>query len=170
MNNLSLDNDDKIKIINDNHKFTLEHNKIVLDINDITPYYNLSNYIKIFIDDIKDTNILISNSIDEETMKHIISFVELYSKTEQYQVNLVTDDFTINIVKPVKDEIQLKQNIGNDLFYFLKNIFCMRKANKLLNAAMYLDIPILVEIICAKIAVDVKYLSKREIEVYFQNL
>lgn len=166
---LSLDNkDDKQKQYN----FIIENSTgqlITIPIYDISPYYNLSNYIKIFIDDIKDTNILISNYIDIETLNTIINFISLYSKTEQYKINVVTDDFTINILKPVKDEVQLKQNIGNDLFYFIKNIFACKKINKILNIAMYLDIPILIEIICAKIAVDVKYLSKREIEKYFQD-
>jgi hypothetical protein len=172
-NVLPLDNDmTKLDNNNQQYNFILEKSSEenqTIPIPNISPYYNLSNYIKIFIDDIKDTNIIISNYIDIETMNIIINFVNLYSNTEQYKINFATDNFTINIVKPVKDEVQLKQDIGNELFYFIKNIFASKKANKILNAAIYLDIPILIEIICAKIAVDVKYLSKRETEAYFQN-
>lgn len=167
----SLDSSENVIINNKSYSFLLSsENKIVKTISDITPYYNLSNYVKIFIDDIKDSNnvIIIPSFVDEESLNIIINFIEVYSKSNQYKFNEVTKDFKIEISKPVRSEEKLREQIGNENYSYIKNhIFSRHIFKKILNSAMCIDVPILIEMICAIIAIDIKYLTKIEIDNYF---
>ncbi len=157
-------------IINPKKSYFLSYeNNIVKTISNITPYYNLSNYIKIFIDDIKDNDlIMIPSSVDEESLNIITDFIEVYSKSNQYKINEVTNEFKIEISKPIRNEEKLREQIGTENYSYIRSqIFSRRIFKKILNAAMCLDVPILIEMICAKIAIDIKYLTKVEIDNYF---
>lgn len=157
-------------IINSKKSYFLSYeNNIVKTISNITPYYNLSNYIKIFIDDIKDNDlIMIPSSVDEESLNIITDFIEVYSKSNQYKINEVTNEFKIEISKPIRNEEKLREQIGTENYSYIRSqIFSRRIFKKILNAAMCLDVPILIEMICAKIAIDIKYLTKVEIDNYF---
>ena len=167
----SLDASDNV-VENKSYNILLSsENKIVKTISNISPYYNLSNYIKIFIDDVKDgeNNIIIPSFVDEESMHIIINFIETYSKTTQYKFNEVSNEFKIEISKPVKSEEKLIEQVGNENYNYLRTIFARRIFKKILDVAMCLDIPILIEMICAKIAVDIKYLTRIEINNYFNH-
>ena len=167
----SLDASDNV-VENKSYNILLSsENKIVKTISNISPYYNLSNYIKIFIDDVKDgeNNIIIPSFVDEESMHIIINFIETYSKTTQYKFNEVSNEFKIEISKPVKSEEKLIEQVGNENYNYLRTIFARRIFKKILDVAMCLDIPILIEMICAKIAVDIKYLTRIEINNYFND-
>jgi hypothetical protein len=167
----SLDSSENIIINNKSYSILLSsENKIVKTISDITPYYNLSNYVKIFIDDIKDADnvVIIPSFVDEESLNIIIEFIEVYSKSNQYKFNEVTNEFKIEISKPVRNEDKLREQIGIENYNYIKShIFSRRIFKKILNAAMCIDVPILIEMICAKIAIDIKYLTKIEIDNYF---
>lgn len=144
-------------------------NKKIYSTRDISIFSNLSGYIKTCVEDVKGEDIYIPSYVDEDSLNIIINFINLYSKSSHYKLNLINNSFDINISKPVKMEETLKQEVGDEVFYFIKNLFARKIFNKILNVAMCLDVSILIEIICAKIALDIKYLSKREIEIYFQN-
>lgn len=165
----SLDNSENIIAPKKSYKIILNEDKVIKTVSDITPYYNLSNYIKIFIDDIKDNDlIMIPDSVDEESLNIIIGFIEVYSKSNQYKINEVTNEFKIEISKPIRNEDKLREQIGTENYSYIRSqIFSRRIFKKILNAAMCLDVPILIEMICAKIAIDIKYLTKIEIDNYF---
>lgn len=167
----SLDSSENIIAPKKSYKiFLSSENKIVKTISDITPYYNLSNYVKIFIDDIKDNEdvIIIPSFVDEESLNIIIEFIEVYSRSNQYKFNEVTNEFKIEISKPIRNEDKLREQIGTENYSYIKNkIFSRRIFKKVLNSAMCLDVAILIEMISAKIAIDIKYLTKIEIENYF---
>lgn len=165
----SLDASENIIETKKSYKIIVNEDKVVKTISDIIPYYNLSDYIKVFIDDIKDNNlIMIPSSIDEESLNIIIGFIEVYSKSNQYKVNEAINEFKIEISKPIRNEDKLREQIGNENYSYIKSqIFSRRIFKKILNAAMCLDVPILIEMICAKIAIDIKYLTKVEIDNYF---
>lgn len=170
---MSQNNVVSLDCVEDTHKsyyiFLSSGNKIIKTISDISPYCNLSEYIKIFVNDIKDNTIRIPNFVDEVSMNIIIDFIEIYSNTNQYKINEVSNDFNINIVKPVRSDEKLRDQIGTDNYNYINNIISRRIFKKILNAAMCLNIPILIEMICAKIAIDIKYLTKVEIENYFRD-
>ena len=111
---------------------------------------------------------MIPSSVDEESLKIITDFIEVYSKSNQYKFNEVTNEFNIDISKPIRNEDKLREQIGTENYSYIRNqIFSRRIFKKILNAAMCLDVPILIEMICAKIAIDIKYLTKIEIDNYF---
>lgn len=165
----SLDNSENIIAPKKSYKIILNEDKVITTVSDIAPYYNLSNYIKIFIDDIKDNDlIMIPDSVDEESLNIIIGFIEVYSKSNQYKINEATNEFKIEISKPIRNEDKLRDQIGTENYSYIRSqIFSRRIFKKILNAAMCLDVPILIEMICAKIAIDIKYLTKIEIDNYF---
>jgi hypothetical protein len=165
----SLDSDENIIETKKSYNIILNEDKVVKTITDITPYYNLSDYIKVFIDDVKDNDgIMIPSSVDEESLNIIIGFIEVYSNSNQYKINEVTNEFKIEISKPIRNEDKLREQIGNENYSYIRSqIFSRRIFKKILNAAMCLDVSILIEMICAKIAIDIKYLTKIEIDNYF---
>jgi hypothetical protein len=137
-------------------------------VKDISAYVNLSGYISVFVNDIKDNKILLPDFVKEQEMKLIVEFIESYKDTTNYKFNEVTGEYKIDIEKPVKDLNSLKKKVG-DCYKVIETIFSKKMFLSVMNSCMCLDIPILTDIICAKIALDVKYMIRSEINEYFQE-
>ena len=52
---------------------------------------------------------------------------------------------------------------------FSENLFYQKLFLSVINTAMCLDITILFDIICAKIALDIKYMTRSEMNDYFNE-
>ena len=139
--------------------------------NDIEPYINLSEYINVFVNDIKEDNkIIFPGFVTEEYAKYFINFVESFKTCEKYKICQVKNSFNIEINKPVSSETDLWKDIGQELFSFTRDIITKKKFITMMNTSMCLISPVLFEALSAKVALDIKYLTKVEIEHYFQNV
>lgn len=163
--NMSLDNDEEKK---EYHIYLHDEEEPLYHINDITLYQNLSGYISVFVNDIKDQKIILPEFVKQREMNLIIEFIEAYSKTMNYKLNMVEDIYKINIEKPVRDLATFKKEVG-DCYEVIEKIFSQKLFLSVINTAMCLDITILFDIICAKIALDIKYMTRSEMNDYFNE-
>lgn len=148
-----------------------DHNNPIHKTCEIEPYINLSEYIKIFVHDIKENNhIIFPGYVTEEYARYFINFVETFKQSETYKICEINDCFEINIQKPVQSDTGLWKDIGHELFSYTRDIINRKKFITMMNTAMCLNSPILAEALSAKIALDIKYLTKTEIEDYFKNV
>jgi len=160
--------DQDFKQPQENYQIYLESTQeVIYETSDIQPFINLSKYITIFVNDVKNNRILIPEYVDKNSMNMIIKFIEIYSNTTHYKNNTFTE---INIRKPVQNEFILREDITDDIFEYVREVLNMKKFKKFTNVCLLLDIPILVECISAFIALEIKYLTKKEISNYFDNL
>jgi len=150
------------------HIYLYNSNEPIYTIYDIDLYKNLSGYVSVFIIDIKDKNIICPEFIEEKELKLIIEFIESYKNTMNYKINLVEDKYYIDLDKPVKDLSSFKKQVG-DCYQVIEKIFFQKLFLSVINNAMCFDVPILVDVLCAKIALDIKYMTKSEINDYFKD-
>jgi len=134
----------------------------------INPLYNLSGFVKMYKDSFKEDSIYIPDFVKEEDMKFIWDFVVKYEESFNYRLGMVTEDFSINISKPIMDEEQLRKEISNEIYFFVNKVFVNRTFSRMLDVAMCLDIQVLIEIICAKIALDIKFMPMHQLQNYFR--
>lgn len=134
----------------------------------ITPFYNLSGFIKMYKDSFKEDSIYIPDFVKEEDMRFVWDFVMRYEESFNYKLSIVNGDFNINISKPVMDEEQLRKEISNEIYFFVNKVFVNRTFSRILDVAMCLDMQVLIEIICAKIALDIKFMPMYQLENYFR--
>lgn len=172
--NMSLDEDDTIPNANKKENddlyriYLYNSNEPIYTIHDIDLYKNLSGYISVFTNDIKDKNIICPEFIEERELTLIIEFIEKYKDTMNYKINLVEDKYYIDLDRPVKDLASFKKQVG-DCYQVIEKIFFQKLFLSVINNAMCFDVPILVDILCAKIALDIKYMTKSEINDYFKD-
>lgn len=150
------------------HFFLRDSKESFVSVKDIAPYKNLSGYISVFVNDIKDNNILLPSFVKEHEMKLIIDFVRSYENSNNYKLNQITGEYKIDIEKPLKDFNSLKKKLG-ECYSAIDSIFSQKMFLNVLNTCMCLDIPILTDIICAKIAADIKHMTRSEINDYFNE-
>ena len=137
--------------------------------NDIEPYIKLSEYISVFVNDIKEDNkIIFPSFVTEEYAKYFITFVESFKMCEKYKILQVNNSFIIN--KPVSSDTELWKDLGHELYSFTRDIITKKKFISMMNTAKCLICSVLFESLCAKVALDIKYLTKTEIEHYFQDV
>ena len=163
--NMSLDQDEEKKQYD---IYLYDGKEPLYNINDITLYQNLSGYISVFVNDIKDQKIILPDFVKEREMNLIIEFIEAYSKTMNYKLNMLENKYKINIEKPVRDISTFKKEVG-DCYEVIEKIFSQKLFLSVINTAMCLDITILFDIICAKIALDIKYMTRSEMNDYFNE-
>lgn len=136
--------------------------------NDITAFYNLSGFVKMYKDSFKEDSIYLPEFVKTEDMQFIWDFVKRYEESFNYKLSLVNGDFNIIISKPILDEEQLRKEISNEIYFFVNKVFVNKTFSRILDVAMCLDLQVLIEIICAKIALDIKFLSKYQLQTYFK--
>lgn len=163
--NMSLDKEEEKK---EYYIHLHEEEEPLYHVKDITLYQNLSGYVSVFVNDIKDQKIILPEFVKRREMNLIIEFIESYSKTTNYKLNMVEDKYKINIEKPVRDLATFKKEVG-DCYEVIEKIFSQKLFLSVINTAMCLDITILFDIICAKIALDIKYMTRSEMNDYFNE-
>ena len=136
--------------------------------NDITAFYNLSGFVRMYKDSFQEDSIYLPEFVKTEDMQFIWDFIKRYEESFNYKLSLVNGDFNIIISKPILDEEQLRKEISNEIYFFVNKVFVNKTFSRILDVAMCLDLQVLIEIICAKIALDIKFLSKYQLQNYFK--
>jgi len=172
LNQQVLENEEKSLVINDNKEYKIylgsKTDKPFITTKNITPLYNLSGFVKMYKDSFKEDSIYIPDFVKEEDMRFVWDFVMKYEESFNYRLATVTEDFSINISKPIMDEEQLRKEISNEIYFFVNKLFVNRTFSRMLDVAMCLDMQVLIEIICAKIALDIKFMPMHQLQTYFR--
>ena len=127
----------------------------------------------------EEIDIMPIHNVTEESMKNLFDILETLKELKYYSINeekllfkinkpLVDEEFINNLVFEKDVNIEIVNNIKENLDSHLKNL-SNEKLQSLANTTNYLDIKSILDLVCARIAYNIREMSVEDIEKEFND-
>lgn len=127
----------------------------------------------------EEIDIMPISNVTEESMKDLFDILEKLKELKFYSINeekllfkinkpLMDEEFINNLVFEKDVNIEIVNNIKENLGSYLKNL-SNEKLQSLANTTNYLAIQSILDLVCARIAYNIREMSEQDIEKEFND-